>query len=55
MCAMLQVHVDGLTNAHYLDNLDKRVRKLEEADTVQFLAEVDRIYAGSNGTIQVGY
>lgn len=50
---MVQVHVHGLKGSQYLDNLDQRVRKPESHEVVRFSGEVDRIYAGTHGTIQV--
>ena len=51
---LLQVRIQGLKGAEYLDSLEGRKRKSEASETVLFNAEVDRIYTGVPGTLQVG-
>lgn len=48
-----QIHVEGLKGTEYLDNLDSRKRKPEADDVLQFNSELDRIYVGVPGTVQV--
>ena len=49
----VQIHIEGLKGTDYLDSLDGRKRKLEVDDVLLFNGEVDRIYTGVPGNVQV--
>ncbi len=39
-----QARITGLEHADYLDNLDHRARKTQDADPITFTSELDRVY-----------
>ena len=49
----MQIRIEGLKGTEYLDSLDGRKQKPEVDDVLLFNGEVDRIYTGVPGTVQV--
>ncbi|KAF5783320.1 putative aldose 1-/Glucose-6-phosphate 1-epimerase, galactose mutarotase-like domain superfamily [Helianthus annuus] len=51
--ALLEVHVEGLQTLDYFDNMSKRERYTEQADTITFDGEIDRVYLSTPTKITI--
>jgi D-hexose-6-phosphate mutarotase len=47
------VSITGLKGTHYLDKTDQGARKLESADAIRIMAETNRVYPDTTGTIEI--
>ncbi|XP_035836200.1 putative glucose-6-phosphate 1-epimerase isoform X3 [Helianthus annuus] len=48
-----EVHVEGLQTLDYFDNMSKRERYTEQADTITFDGEIDRVYLSTPTKITI--